>query len=123
MKPAKFNYACPQSISEALSLLARGDGGIKVLAGGQSLVPLLNLRMAEISALVDVNRLGDLSFIKRENGILKVGALTRHRQLEVSDVVRTTLPLLSRAAAEVGHLAIRNHGTIGGGLRSSPPAA
>ncbi len=81
MKPAKFTYACPQSVDEVLSLLAQGNEGTKILAGGQSLVPLLNLRMAEVSALIDVNRLNDLSFIKRENGLLRVGALTRHRQL------------------------------------------
>src|SRR5581483_713170 len=123
MKPAKFTYACPSSVDEALTLLAQEGGGVKVLAGGQSLVPLLNLRMAEVRALIDVNRLDELSFIKCENGVLRVGSLTRHRQLEVSDVVRATLPLLSRAAAEVGHLAIRNRGTIGGSLVHADPAA
>src|SRR5262245_19840966 len=123
MKPAKFTYACPQSVEETLSLLAQGDEGTKILAGGQSLVPLLNLRMAEVSALVDVNRLTTLSFIKREDRILKVGALTRHRQLEVSSEVRVTRPLLTHAAGEVGHLAIRNRGTIGGSLVHADPAA
>lgn len=123
MKPAKFTYACPQSVDETLVLLAQGGDGTKILAGGQSLVPLLNLRMAEVSALVDINRLSDLSFVKREDGILKVGALTRHRQLEVSPEVRSTHPLLARAAAEVGHLAIRNRGTIGGSLIHADPAA
>ena len=123
MKPAKFTYACPQSVDEVLSLLAQGNEGTKILAGGQSLVPLLNLRMAEVSALIDVNRLNDLSFIKRENGLLRVGALTRHRQLEVSTEVRATHPLLARAASEVGHLAIRNRGTIGGSLVHADPAA
>jgi aerobic carbon-monoxide dehydrogenase medium subunit len=123
MKPAKFTYACPQSVEEALSLLAQGGGDTKLLAGGQSLVPLLNLRMAQVSALIDVNRLTELSFITRENGTLRVGALTRHRQLEVSDEARATHPLLPRAAAEVGHLAIRNRGTIGGSLAHADPAA
>src|SRR5215510_7857480 len=116
MKPAKFTYACPRSVDEALSLLAQGGGDTKLLAGGQSLVPLLNLRMAQVSALIDVNRLTELSFITREDGTLCVGALTRHRQLEVSEEARATHPLLPRAAAEVGHLAIRNRGTIGGSL-------
>ena len=84
MKPAKFTYACPRSVDEALALLAQEGESAKVLAGGQSLVPLLNLRMAEVRSLVDINRLGELSFIKLENGVLRVGALTRHRQLEVS---------------------------------------
>lgn len=123
MKPPKFTYACPQSVEEALSLLAQGAEDTKLLAGGQSLVPLLNLRMAQVSALIDVNRLTELSFIKRENSTLRVGALTRHRQLEVSDEARAAHPLLPRAAAEVGHLAIRNRGTIGGSLAHADPAA
>jgi CO/xanthine dehydrogenase FAD-binding subunit len=123
MKPPKFAYACPQSVDEALALLAQGDEGVKLLAGGQSLAPLLNLRMAQVSALVDINRLSELSFIKQENGLLRVGALTRHYALEVSEVVRTTLPLVARAAGEVGHLAIRNRGTIGGSLVHADPAA
>jgi len=123
MKPPQFTYACPQSVEEALALLAQAGEDTKLLAGGQSLVPLLNLRMAQVSALVDLNRLADLSFIKRENGTLCVGALTRHRQLEVSDEARAAQPLISRAAAEVGHLAIRNRGTIGGSLAHADPAA
>jgi len=123
MKPPKFTYACPQSVEEALSLLAQGGEDTKLLAGGQSLVPLLNLRMAQVSALIDVNRLAELSFIKRENGVFRVGALTRHRQLEVSEEARAAQPLLPRAAAEVGHLAIRNRGTIGGSLVHADPAA
>lgn len=123
MKPPKFSYACPQSVEEALALLAHGGEDTKLLAGGQSLVPLLNLRMAQVSALIDMNRLTELSFIRRENGTLHIGALTRHRQLEVSDEARAALPLLSRAAAEVGHLAIRNRGTIGGSLAHADPAA
>lgn len=123
MKPSKFIYACPRSVEEALALLAQGGEGAKLLAGGQSLVPLLNLRMAQVSALIDVNRLADLSFIKREDGVLRVGALTRHRQLEVSEEARAAQPLLPRAAAEVGHLAIRNRGTIGGSLVHADPAA
>jgi len=123
MKPPKFAYACPQSVDEALTLLAQGSEGIKILAGGQSLTPLLNLRMAQVSALIDINSLRELSFIRREADALCVGALTRHRQLEVSEEIRTVLPLVARAAAEVGHLAIRNRGTIGGSLVHADPAA
>jgi CO/xanthine dehydrogenase FAD-binding subunit len=123
VKPPKFLYACAESVEEALALLAQEGEGAKVLAGGQSLVPLLNLRMAQVSALIDINRLSTLSFIKKENGTLRVGALTRHRLMETSDEVRATCPLLSRAAAEVGHLAIRNRGTIGGSLAHADPAA
>lgn len=123
MKPPQLTYACPRTVDDALALLVQHGEEAKILAGGQSLMPLLNLRMANVSALVDVNRLTDLSFIRRENGMLRVGALTRHRQLEVSEEARVTLPLLSRAAAEVGHLAIRNRGTIGGSLVHADPAA
>ena len=84
MKPSLFGYARAESVEDALSLLAQGDGETRVLAGGQSLVPLLNLRMARVNALVDVNGLSELSFITREDGMLRVGALTRHRHLEVS---------------------------------------
>ena len=123
MKPPPFTYACPRSINDALALLAQSGDEAKLLAGGQSLVPLLNLRMAWTEALIDLNQLTELDFITQENGILRVGALTRHHTLETSDAVRATQPLLSRAAAEVGHLAIRNRGTIGGSLVHADPAA
>lgn len=123
MKPPPFSYACPDSVDEALALLAEAGDGAKLLAGGQSLVPLLNLRMAWTDAVIDLNRLSELDFIVQENGTLRVGALTRHRTLEVSDTVRTAQPLMARAASEVGHLAIRNRGTIGGSLVHADPAA
>jgi len=123
VKPSLFGYARAESVEDALSLLAQGDGETRVLAGGQSLVPLLNLRMAQVNALIDVNSLSELSFITREDGMLRVGALTRHRHLEVSETARLAQPLLSRAAAEIGHLAIRNRGTIGGSLVHADPAA
>ena len=123
MKPPPFSYACPDSVDEALALLAEAGDGARLLAGGQSLVPLLNLRMAWADAVIDLNRLSELDFIVQENGTLRVGALTRHRTLEVSDTVRTAQPLMARAASEVGHLAIRNRGTIGGSLVHADPAA
>jgi CO/xanthine dehydrogenase FAD-binding subunit len=123
MKPPPFSYACPDSVDEALALLAEAGDGAKLLAGGQSLVPLLNLRMAWADAVIDLNRLSELDFIVQENGTLRVGALTRHRTLEVSDTVRAAQPLMARAAGEVGHLAIRNRGTIGGSLVHADPAA
>lgn len=123
MKPPPFTYACPRSVDAALALLAHSGDEAKLLAGGQSLVPMLNLRMAWTEALIDLNQLTELDFIIQDNGTLRVGALTRHRALEESDVVRAAQPLLSRAAAEVGHLAIRNRGTIGGSLVHADPAA
>lgn len=123
MKPAPFMYARPDSVEEALALLQAGGDDAKVLAGGQSFVPLLNLRIASVEAVVDLNRLAELAYIKRDNDTLCLGAMTRHRQVEVSEDVKAAQPLLARAAAEVGHLAIRNRGTIGGSLVHADPAA
>lgn len=123
MKPAPFTYARPDSLDEALTLLHAGGEDTKLLAGGQSLVPLLNLRMASVDGLVDLNRLDELAYIRRERDTLCLGAMTRHRQIEVSAEVEAAQPLLTRAAAEVGHLAIRNRGTIGGSLVHADPAA
>jgi CO/xanthine dehydrogenase FAD-binding subunit len=123
VKPPRFEYARPQTVEQSLSLLADGDEETRILAGGQSLVPMLNLRVAQLSRLIDINALSELSFITQENGALRVGALARHRDLELSETVRTAQPLLSRAAAEIGHLAIRNRGTIGGSLVHADPAA
>lgn len=123
MKPAPFTYARPDSLDEALTLLQAGGEDTKLLAGGQSLVPLLNLRMASVDGLVDLNRLDELAYIRRESDTLCIGAMTRHRQIEVSAEVEAAQPLLTRAAAEVGHLAIRNRGTIGGSLVHADPAA
>jgi carbon-monoxide dehydrogenase medium subunit len=95
----------------------------KILAGGQSLMPMLNLRVAAPSALVDINRIAELSFITIERGEIRIGAMTRHRTLETSPEIRAALPILGRAAAEIGHLAIRNRGTIGGSLVHADPAA
>jgi CO/xanthine dehydrogenase FAD-binding subunit len=122
MKPSRFMYAHPESVEQTLSFLAQRDQA-RILAGGQSLVPLLNLRMAATDALIDVNGLSELSFIAREGGILRIGAVTRHRHIEISKTAQLVLPLLSRAAAEIGHLAIRNRGTIGGSITHADPAA
>ena len=101
MKPAPFMYARPDSVEEALALLQAGGDETKVLAGGQSFVPLLNLRMASVDAVVDLNRLSELAYIKRDTNTLCIGAMTRHRQVEVSEEVQGAQPLLARAAAEV----------------------
>ena len=123
MKPPSFLYACPRSLEETLALLAEHGEDAKVLAGGQSLVPLLNLRLAGPKVLVDVNRIPELSYVRRDGGTLRVGAMTRHRELEVSAEAAVAEPLLPRAAREIGHLAIRNRGTIGGSLAHADPAA
>jgi len=123
VKPAPFAYECPGSVDEAVALLASHPGEAKILAGGQSLVPLLNFRMLRPGLLVDVNRLSELDFLEERGDGLRVGALTRHYKLETSPLVRRRLPLLAEAVAHVGHTAIRNRGTIGGSLAHADPAA
>lgn len=95
----------------------------KILAGGQSLMPMLNLRVAAPAALVDINRIAELSFIAIESGEIRIGAMTRHRTLETAPEIHAALPILARGAAEIGHVAIRNRGTIGGSLVHADPAA
>src|SRR5882724_5174043 len=121
MKPPSFLYACPRSLDEALALCAEHGGDAKLLAGGQSLVPILNLRLAEPKALIDLNRLTEISGVRLDAGSLRIGAMTRHREVESSPEAHSAEPLLARAAKEIGHLAIRNRGTIGGSLAHADP--
>lgn len=123
MKPPDFEYARPTSVADAVDLLAEADGDAKVLAGGQSLVPLLNFRLASPSLLVDLNRVTGLTGVAVEDGMLRVGAMTRTRVLETDPVVRTAIPVLADAARWVGHVQIRNRGTVGGTLAHADPAA
>ena len=123
MKPPAFDYFVARSVDEAVAQLNKRGGGAKILAGGQSLTPMMNFRLVHPEALVDINRVTALDFITPQNGGLRIGALTRHRTIETSAVVREKLPVLAAAAAEVGHLAIRNRGTFGGSLAHADPAA
>jgi aerobic carbon-monoxide dehydrogenase medium subunit len=123
MKPARFAYHAPASVEEAVSLLARYGGEAKLLAGGQSLVPLLNFRLSRPAALVDLNRVAGLAYIHEAAGHVRFGAMTRQRAIEFSPVVHRRLPLLTEATALVGHLPIRSRGTIGGSLAHADPAA
>ena len=123
MKPAAFDYARPDSVAEAVALLAAHGGDAKLLAGGQSLVPLMNFRMVRPRVVVDINRLSVLDFVEEHEGGLRIGALTRHHALEMSPLVRERFPVLGAAMAHVAHLAIRNRGTIGGSLAHADPAA
>lgn len=123
MKPPRFDYHAARSLDEAVALLARYGGDAKVLAGGQSLMPLLNFRLARPAALVDLNRIASLAGIAEVNGVLVFGAMTRQRTIEFSDVVRRRLPLLSEATRWVGHLPIRSRGTIGGSIAHADPSA
>jgi carbon-monoxide dehydrogenase medium subunit len=123
MKPAAFDYVVADSIDMAVVSLAKAGGDAKIIAGGQSLVPMLNFRLLRPSILVDINRIGGLAFIKEAGSNIRVGALTRHYQLETSLVVAQHLPVLACAMTHVAHLAIRNRGTVGGSLSHADPAA
>jgi len=123
VKPAKFDYHAPTSLDEAVALLQRYGGDAKILAGGQSLMPLLNFRLSRPAALVDLNRIASLAYIREENGQVRLGAMTRQRTIEFSPVVARRLPLLSEATKWVGHLPIRTRGTIGGSIAHADPSA
>lgn len=123
LKPPPFTYSAPQSLQEALSLLGEHGDEAKALAGGQSLVPLLALRLARPAALVDLGGLSELDFIRPENGEVAVGAMTRERTAERSGTIRAEVPLLAESLPFIGHAAIRNRGTIGGSAAHADPAA
>jgi len=123
MKPPPFDHARAESVEDAVLLLARHRGDAKLLAGGQSLVPMLNFRLVQPSLLVDVNHIPGLSGIDEGDGSVTFGALVRHRQIEVSETVRDRFPVLRAAVRHVAHLAIRNRGTLGGSLAHADPAA
>src|SRR3990172_8828527 len=117
MKPAPFYYQAPHSLEEALTLKAQHGDDAKFLAGGQSLIPAMNFRLALASLLVDVNGLAELNYIHRGgDGELRIGALTRQRQLERDPLVKQYAPLIHEAMPHVAHPQIRNRGTIGGSL-------
>ena len=123
MKPARFEYVAPTTLDAAVAALAAADGEGKLLAGGQSLLPLLNFRMARPAVLVDLNGIKELSFIELRGHSVAIGALTRHREIEHSPLIASRLPVMSAAMRHVAHLAIRNRGTIGGSLSHADPAA
>jgi CO/xanthine dehydrogenase FAD-binding subunit len=123
MKPPRFEYLAPGSLEEALALLGEHGDEAKVLAGGQSLVPLLNFRLVRPAFLVDLNDIPGLAYLRQEDGRLAIGALTRQRTVETSAVVRERVPLLADAMPQIGHVQIRNRGTIGGSLAHADPAA
>ncbi len=124
MKPAPFEYEAPASLDAALDLLARHGGDAKILAGGQSLIPVMNFRLAEPALLVDINRVAELDFLRRDaDGTLRIGALTRQRRLERDPLVAEAAPLLHEAVPFIAHPQIRNRGTFGGSLAHADPAA
>jgi carbon-monoxide dehydrogenase medium subunit len=123
MKPAPFEYLAPRSLDEAIDALAKGGPDAKVLAGGQSLIPLLNFRLARPSLLVDLNHLDALAFITPARQGVAIGAMTRQVMVERDTYLASTQPLLAEAIRWVGHAAIRSRGTIGGSLAHADPAA
>jgi carbon-monoxide dehydrogenase medium subunit len=123
MKPPRFDYHAPQSIDQAVELLVHYGGDAKVLAGGQSLMPMLNFRLARPAALVDVNRIAALAYVREDDGTVAFGAMTRQRTIEFSPLVARRLPLLLEATRWVGHLPIRSRGTIGGSIAHADPSA
>jgi carbon-monoxide dehydrogenase medium subunit len=123
MKPPDFEYALPTSLDDAVALLADSAGEGKVLAGGQSLVPLMNFRLAAPTILIDLNRVTGLASMEPSNGHLRIRAMTRTRALELDPLVRQTIPLVAAAASWIGHIQIRNRGTVGGSIAHADPAA
>jgi carbon-monoxide dehydrogenase medium subunit len=123
MKPPPFEYHAPTTREEALKILAEDPGEVKVLAGGQSLVPSMNFRLAAPSILVDLNRIGDLAGIEEKDGGLYISAMARQRAAERSQLVRERAPLITEAMPHIAHPQIRNRGTLGGSLAHADPAA
>jgi carbon-monoxide dehydrogenase medium subunit len=122
MKPPPFRYHDPRTVKEVLGLLASLENA-KLLAGGQSLMPMLNMRMVLPDALIDLNSVAELSFIRESPSNLEIGAMTRQRDIEQAAVIRSRCPLLHEAIQHVGHWQTRNRGTIGGSLCQLDPAA
>ena len=123
MKPSRFHYHAPTTVADAVGVLAEHGDEAKVLAGGQSLVPMMSLRLATFAHLVDLNRVGGLDTIERRNGDLRVGAIVRQATAEHDATVAAGAPLLAKALPHIGHFQIRNRGTIGGSLAHSDPAS
>ena len=123
MKPAAFDYHRPRSRAEALALLAQYGSDAKPLAGGQSLIPAMNFRLATPAVLIDLNAAPDLAYLTEGEDTIRIGAMTRHRVVERSDRVRERTPLVHDAMPFIAHAAIRTRGTIGGSLAHADPAA
>jgi CO/xanthine dehydrogenase FAD-binding subunit len=123
VKPPRFDYLAPSSLDETLAILAELGERAKPLAGGQSLVPLLNFRLVRPEHLVDLNGVAALAGIREDDGHLVIGAMTRQRAVETSRLVRQRCPLLAEAMPQIGHVQIRNRGTLGGSLAHADPAA
>jgi carbon-monoxide dehydrogenase medium subunit len=123
MIPAAFEYRRASSADEAISLLAEHGDDAKLLAGGHSLLPLMRLRLAMPAVLVDIGRVGDLSYVSEGDGQVRIGALTRHHDVEHSELLRSEVPLLAEVAGQIGDPQVRHRGTIGGSVAHGDPAS
>ena len=123
MKPAKFDYYDPRSLEEALTLLDTHQGDGKVLAGGQSLMPLLNMRLARPNIVVDINRIKELDYVRASDGGIAIGAIARQRALQTEKLIAERVPILREAAYYIAHPQIRSRGTICGSIAHADPAA
>jgi aerobic carbon-monoxide dehydrogenase medium subunit len=122
MTATSFEYHAPTTLQEALSLLTQYNGEAKILAGGHSLIPIMNLRLAQPKALIDLGKIAGLSSIKEENGTIAIGAMTTHYMVESSALLKDKLPILPETAAVIGDVQVRNRGTIGGSIAHADPA-
>ncbi|MGZ4779511.1 MAG: FAD binding domain-containing protein [Thermoanaerobaculia bacterium] len=122
MIPASFEYSSPKSLAEAIALLQKLGSGAKILAGGQSLIPLMKLRLAAPAHLVDINGIRDLAYIRESDGYLTIGALTREAELDSSELLRKKYPIIADTAGVIGDPLVRNMATVGGNLAHADPA-
>jgi aerobic carbon-monoxide dehydrogenase medium subunit len=122
MIPAQFDYLIPKTLDEAVGILSQHPDEAKVLAGGHSLIPAMKLRLATPHILIDIGRIEGLSYIREEDGQIRIGAMTTHYKVESSDRLREICPLLPECAAQIGDVQVRNKGTIGGSVAHSDPA-
>ena len=123
MKPCAFDYFAPTSVDEVMELMQRYGDHAKILAGGQSLVPIMNFRLARPDVLIDINGVKELEYFREEEDHVVIGALVRERDIELAPLIQQRCPLLSKAISHIGHATIRNRGTIGGSLAHGDPSA
>src|SRR5438105_11283621 len=123
MYPASFEYHAPTSVQEALGMLGQWKDDAKLLAGGHSLIPMMKLRLAQPKHIIDLRKISGLKGIKEDKGIISIGALTTHWEVESSKLIKDKCPIVSETAAMIGDPAVRNLGTIGGSLAHADPAA
>ncbi len=123
MKAPRFSYVRAESLEQVLRLLAEHGDDARILAGGQSLVPVLNMRLSQPKLVIDINRLDALRGISLQGGLVRIGALARHAEVMSSDIVARHLPLIAEAMPHVAHVAVRNRGTFGGSIALADPAA